>query len=128
MSWKFCDGGLAADELADLVLLGRKTATSSALVSFGPGEEVPSAGTLSVICRDSGEAVLVIRDTRVSVVPFDEVSDAHAFKEGEGSRTLAEWREVHRRAFAPDCERLGLPFDEHGDCVLEEFELVYPRG
>ena len=26
--WKFCDGGPAADELADLVFLGRKTATS----------------------------------------------------------------------------------------------------
>ena len=126
--WKFCDGGPAADELADLVLCGRKTATSSALVSFGPGEEVPSVGCLSVICRDSGEAALVIRDTHVSIVPFDEVGPEHAFREGEGTRSLAEWREVYRRAFAPDYERLGLPFDEHGDCVLEEFELVYPRG
>ena len=126
--WKFCDGGPAADELADLVFLGRKTATSSALVSFGPDEEIPAAGSLSVICRDSGEAALVIRDTHVSIVPFDEVPASHAFKEGEGSRTLEEWREIHRRAFTPDYERLGLPFDEHGDCVLEEFELVFPLG
>ena len=42
--WKFCDGGLAADELADLVLLGRKTATSSALVSLGLARRSPALG------------------------------------------------------------------------------------
>lgn len=28
--WKFCDGGIFADELANLVLAGTKTATASA--------------------------------------------------------------------------------------------------
>ena len=34
-------------------------------------------------------------------------------------------KEVHRRAFAPDYQAAGRCFDEHGDCVLEEFEVVY---
>ena len=61
---------------------------------------------------------------RVSRVPFDRVSPEHACREGEGSRPLAEWRQVHRRAFAPD-RAAGLPFDEKRLCVLEEFELIY---
>ena len=27
--------------------------------------------------------------------------------------------------FAPDYEEAGMPFDEHGDCVLEEFKVVF---
>ena len=44
---------------------------------------------------------------------------------GENDRSLQMWREVHRRAFTPDYEAAGLEFDEKGDCVLEEFEVVY---
>ncbi len=45
---------------------------------------------------------------------------------GEDDRSLNKWREVHRRCFAPDYQAAGLEFDETGDCVLEEFEVVYP--
>ena len=71
------------------------------------------------------EAACIIRDTKVSVVPFNQVSADHAFKEGEDNRSLKKWREVHRRAFTPDYKAVGLDFDEKGDCVLEEFEVVY---
>ena len=69
-----------------------------------------------------GESVMIvidsetgdIHDTKVSVVPFNQVSADHAFKEGGDNRSLTKWCEVHRRAFA-------LDFDEKGDYVLEEF-------
>ena len=72
------------------------------------------------------KAACIIRDTKVSIVPFNQVSAEHAYKEGEDDRSLDKWREVHRRAFAPDYKAGGLDFDENGDCVLEEFEVVYP--
>lgn len=71
------------------------------------------------------EAACIIRNTKVSIVPFNEVSAKHAYKEGENDRTLENWREVHRRLFKPNYEERGLPFDEYGDCVLEEFEVVF---
>lgn len=124
--WKFCSGGVFADELANLVLAGAKTATSGAKLAYEiAGEVLPSAGTYSVILFDNDEAACIIRDTKVSIVPFDEVSAEHADREGEGDHSLEKWREVHRRAFAPDYQAAGLCFDEHGDCVLEEFEVVY---
>ena len=79
-----------------------------------------------MILLDSGEAAGVICDTKVTLVPFDEVSGEHACKEGEGDRSLAYWKKVHREAFTPDFEAAGKPFDEHGLCVLEEFALLYP--
>lgn len=72
-------------------------------------------------------AACIIRDMKVSVVPFDQVSVEHAYKEGEDDRSLEKWREVHRRAFSPDYEAAGLAFDESGDCVLEEFEVVWKQ-
>lgn len=124
--WNFYDGDGLADELAKLVCDGVKTATASAKIAYETeNEALPGVGDYSVILFDNDEAACVIRNTKVSVVPFDQVSAEHAYKEGEDDRSLQTWREVHRRAFTPDYEAAGLEFDEKGDCVLEEFEVVY---
>lgn len=126
-AWAFCGGGPSADELAALVLAGRKTATASALIAYETeGVPLPQSGCYSVVLYADGTAAGIIRDTRVSLVPFNEVSAEHAYLEGEGTRTLEEWREVHKRVFTPDYQTVGKEFDEKGICVLEEFELVYP--
>ena len=105
----------------------QKTATASSAIAYRTeNEPFPEAGCLSVILFDSGEAACVIRDTKISVVPFDKVSAEHAFKEGEGDRSLGYRRAVHEAFFAPDYAAAGLPFDPHGDCVLEAVEIVYP--
>lgn len=128
-TWAFCGGGPDADVLAELMLKGIKTATASALVAYeSEGEAVPEPGCFSVVLYDNGEAAGVIRDTKVSLVPFRSVPAEHAYKEGEGGRTLEEWREIHKRVFTPDYRAAGKAFDEDGICVLEEFELVYPIG
>lgn len=125
--WKFRVGGAIADQLANLVLAGVKTATASTKRSYVMEKDaLPEVGTYSVILFDNEEAACIIRDTKVSVVPFHLVSAEHAYKEGEDDRSLHKWREVHRQAFAPDYETAGLDFDETGACVLEEFEVVYP--
>lgn len=125
-TWKFCGGGVFADELARLVLAGVKTATASTKLAYETaGETLPEVGTYSVILFDNEEAACIIRDTKVSVVPFNRVSVEHAYKEGEDGRSLEKWREVHRRAFTPDYTAVGRSFDENGDCVLEEFTVVY---
>lgn len=91
------------------------------------GQAVTMAASV-VFFFDNEEAACVIRDTKVSVVPFDQVNAEHAYKEGEDDRSLEKRREVHRRAFAPDYQAADLPFDESGEYVLEEFEVVYPKN
>lgn len=125
-TWKFCGGGVLADELANLVIAGIKTATASSRIAYEiDGDPLPEPGTYSVVLFDNEEAACILQDTKVSVVPFNEVSEEHAYKEGENDRSLTNWREVHKRAFSPDYECMGQEFDEKDLCVLEEFQVVY---
>lgn len=125
-AWSF---GAEADELANLVLQGQKTATASAydLYQIG-GEELPQVGTFDVILDGQDQAVCIIEITKVDVVPFKQVSAEHAYKEGEGDRSLTYWRQVHEKLFTEWLVAEELPFTEDTGVVLEEFRLVYPKN
>lgn len=123
-AWAF---GVLADELADLVLKGQKTATASAYELYEVDEvALPQAGTFDVILDSQDRAVCIIEVTKVEVVPFNQVSADHAYKEGEGDRSLAYWRQVHEDFFAEGLAEAGLTFSEETGVVLEEFRKVYP--
>ena len=122
--WAF---GGAPDALAELVLNGIKTATASAYPLYEQEQEpLPKAGDYSVILNTKGEAVCIIRTTKVYVVPFREVSADHAFREGEDDRSLESWRKVPRDFFTREMNDEGLSFDEDMPVVCEEFMRVYP--
>ena len=121
-AWSF---GADADELANLVLKGEKTATASARCLYQhDGSDLPKEGQYSVIL-DSGEnAVCIIRTTKVYTVPFATVSEDHARKEGEGDRSLAYWRKGHEDFFRGELrETVFVPSMDVG---CEEFVRVYP--
>ena len=121
--WAF---GSDADKLADLVCKGIKTATSSAYALYEiEGESLPGVGEYSVILDSKGDAKCVIKTTKVYVAPFDMISETHAYKEGEGDKSLDYWREVHRDFFTSSLAEAGLAFTEQMDVVCEEFEVVY---
>ncbi len=122
-AWAF---GEEADKLAALVKAGIKTATCSAYDLYeAEGEDLPLPGDTSVILDSSDEAVCIVRTTRVYVVPFDRVSAEHAFKEGEGDRSLEYWREVHESFLKEELFTIGRTFDGSTRVVCEEFEVVY---
>lgn len=122
-AWAF---GEDADELAELVVCGKKTATASAYPLYEREREpLPRAGEYSVILDSREQAVCVIRTDRVYVTPFREVSEEHARREGEGDGSLAYWRQVHERFFRQEMKEAGLSFDEDMPVVCEEFSCVY---
>ena len=115
-----------ADVLAQLVMSGKKTATSSAYPIYElEGEEIPKTGEYSVILNSKNEAVCIIRTTEVYVIPFNQVSEKHAYLEGEGDRSLDYWINVHRNFFTEELKGTGLEFTEEMMVVCEEFEVVY---
>lgn len=127
-AWAFCGGDEIGDELADLVLAGRKFGTASAYdeyVQAGEEDQLPKVGDLSIILRDNGEAVCVIRNYEVSIRPFGDVDPFHAYAEGEGDRSLSYWREVHKEAFEPDLTAAGIGFTEDSLVVCEKFCVEY---
>jgi uncharacterized protein YhfF len=126
VAWAF---GGAPDKLAGLVVSGVKTATCSSLALMRhEGEPIPRPGDYSVILDSAGEAVCVIRTTRAYVETFERVTGEHAFREGEGDRSLACWRQIHMEYFSEELGAVGLPFDERSELVCEEFELAYVRA
>ena len=52
----------------------------------------------------------------------------HAFKEGEGDRSLSYWQSVHERFFRNEMEEYGLEFSEEMKIVCEEFKVVWPEN
>ena len=122
-AWAFGD---EADELAALVVSGRKTATASAFPLYEVEQEsLPQEGEYSVILDSRDQAVCVIRTERVYLAPFREVGPEQARREGEGDLSLAYWREVHERFFRQEMAAAGLGFDENMPVVCEEFSCVY---
>ncbi|MDE3283806.1 ASCH domain-containing protein [Lacticaseibacillus parahuelsenbergensis] len=119
--------GAEADKLAALVLVGKKTATASARDLYAVDEPLPQAGAYDVILNASNEPVCVTYTDAVEVQPFLAVTADHTFREGEGDRSLAYWRQVHEAFFKAEYAEEGKQFDPaKARIVLESFHVVYP--
>ena len=122
-AWAF---GGAPDKLAKLVMQGVKTATCSALALYEyENEEIPKVGDYSVILDSDGQAVCIIRTTKVYIETFDQVSERHAYLEGEGDRSLEYWRQVHEEFFTEELKTIQQNFDAKMELVCEVFEVVF---
>ena len=122
-AWPF---GEAPDKLAALVMQGTKTATCSSYDWYeAHNEPIPRVGDYSVILDSNDEAVCIIKTIKVDIVEFNKVSAEHAYKEGEGDRSLAYWREVHSEFLTNELASIHRTFDENARVVCEEFEVVY---
>ncbi|MBQ7714473.1 MAG: ASCH domain-containing protein [Clostridia bacterium] len=122
-AWSF---GGDPDGSAELTEKGIKTATCSALCFYeSENEPLPQVGEYSVILDSKDNAVCIIKITKVYVTSFDRVTEEHAFKEGEGDRSLAYWKRVHKEFFSEELRSVGRCFDTKMSIVCEEFERVY---
>jgi uncharacterized protein YhfF len=114
-SFTFGDSHELADELLELVLIGRKTATCWAASEGGKGVEV---GKRWIVKDGQGRPSAILETVELMRRRFEEVDAAFAYNEGESDRTLVDWRAAHmayftrRGEFAPDmelyCERFRL--------------------
>jgi len=113
------------ENLAQLVNDGTKTATTSSYDLYEPTEYMPKVGDYNIIL-DGNEKPLCITKTLVTeVIPFNQVSAEHAYHEGEGSRTLDYWRDVHQDFFTQEYREMGKTFTPDIPCLCEVFKKVY---
>ena len=122
----FGDSEALADELAALVLQGRKRATASLVWRFETqAQPLPRPGDLCIVKSWAGQPLCVIETTRVDVLPFDQVRAEFASEEGEDDGGLASWRRNHEAFFGRECARLGRAPGPDMPVVCERFRVVY---
>lgn len=119
--WHLGDNKEEADKLFKLVSKGKKTATSYLLVE---DSQVSKVGEYSVLTNWDKTKKIVVMTTKISIVEFRNVTEEHAFKEGEGDRTLQSWITIHKEFFSSILEKSGKKFTEDMKIVCEEFEVV----
>ncbi|AYV19933.1 ASCH domain-containing protein [Vibrio mediterranei] len=124
----FCGDEYNANQCAKLINEGIKTASCSLKAGYEIEQEpLPQVGRLSVVLDWDQNPICIIKLTSVEVCPFNQVSEAFAYAEGEGDRTYQWWKQAHLRFFEWYANELNITFSEYDDLVLERFEKVFPR-
>jgi len=118
-SWSFGDKAELADELAELVIKGIKTASCCSFDSYSKETTPPVVGSYSIILNSAGEPACVIRTVAMRLVRYCDVTASQARLEGEGDLSLDHWRAGHQQFF----QRAGT-FSEDMELVFEEFQLI----
>ena len=114
-SFSFGDSPELADELLELVLVGKKTATRWAA---SEGDKGVAVGKRWIVKDGQGRARAILETVELKRRRFGDADAAFAHDEGEGDRSLDDWRRMHtayftrRGEYSPDmelyCERFTL--------------------
>jgi len=122
----FGDNPALADELGALVLSGFKTGTCSALWEWeAEVKPIPVPGLICIMLDGREEPLCIIETIDVVIRRFDEVDEAFARSEGEGDRSLDDWRRGHRAFFSRTLPLISRSFSESMPLVCETFKVIH---
>ena len=127
---EFAFPGPLRDQLVAAIMAGDKTTTTALAAGYEhENEPLPRPGLRQVVVDSAGDPVTVIETTAVRVMRLGEVDLAHALGEGEGYRSVADWRAGHEQFWhsAEVRSELGDPeFTVSDDTlvVAQTFRLV----
>ncbi|MBM7839507.1 uncharacterized protein YhfF [Alkalihalobacillus xiaoxiensis] len=126
-AWAFGDGTKQlADELAQLVISGKKTGTTSAYLAYEQeNEPLPQIGAYSIILDGDEIPCAIIQSTEIEIIPYHSITEAHAQAEGHGDQTLASWQQAHEPFLRSQAEMYGRSFHPEMLVVFEHFKTVY---
>lgn len=124
----FAFGG-NTDELAELVLSGEKTGTSSLYDCYTHDkEEIPKKGLFSIVLNSKNEPICIIRINDVQIIKFESVSEEHAKMEIKGKKSLEKWKLFHSKFFNSEAKNIGKIFTEKSLIVFEIFTVIYTKN
>jgi uncharacterized protein YhfF len=127
---RFAFPGPERDRLVAAVLRGEKTATSSLLAEWLlDDQELPVAGERREVLDSEDNPVAVIETTAVDVIRLGDVDLNLAREEGEGFRSVAEWRDAHEGFWADEViprlpRSMAGSLSDDAKVVVVRFRLV----
>lgn len=120
---KFGSSPVEMDYLADKVVTGEKTATSSLLDLYLIGKKKQSKiGTLFSILNAADEEVATIRIERIQLVKFGDITEQFAREEGDGS--LDNWKAIHTPYYSKLLSTIGKELNAETLLVCEWFKIT----
>ena len=84
-------------------------------------EPLPSSGRRTVLLNSDNEPVAVLRYVSVNVTRLGVITLQHVLNEGEGYKSLTEWREAHESFWTSENMRQAL---EDLDSTIDDQTLV----
>lgn len=122
-AFQFC---VEADWLADLVIEGKKTATTSGYIFYELAKEpLPKEGAYSIVLNGMEKPVAIIQIQSVEVMPMNEVNEEFALAEGEGDYNY--WWDAHEKFFRESLKKYNKKFTPDMLVVCERFKKAYPK-
>lgn len=117
-----------ANTLLDLVLKGQKKATASSLSYYQiMNDRIPREGHYSIITDWDGTPHCVIKTTKITILPFKNITYEICKREGE-DETLSSWQIGHEKFFRAEGKELGYEFSEDMQVLFEDFEVVFTKN
>jgi len=124
-AFHFCLTEELANELLELVLIGKKRATASSYEAYRlEGCEPPKIGDLSIVTDWNGTPRCVIETTATMILPFNEMTFDICQREGE-DECLETWKDGHARFFSEEGNEVGYKFTEDMMVLFEDFQVIY---
>jgi len=121
-AWQF---GSDPDGLSQLVIKGKKTATTSCYILYElENEPIPAVGQYSIILNSKDQPTAIIKTVAVQVIPMSDVPEEHVIAEGEGDLSVDYWWNEHKKIFTKELAEFDMVFSDDMLVVCERFELV----
>lgn len=123
---QFGDSPDLAQELLDLILEGKKSATCGTVWEYeAEGVPIPQPGDFWLTGDRNNKPTCLLRVESVKIVPFDQVTHDFSFLEGEDDRSHESWRTQHERYFRRVLPKIGKEFSPSMDLVTVVFSLAF---
>lgn len=108
--WNF---GINNDYLVDLVIKGKKTATTC-LYNFN---DIPKINEKSALVYSNNEIACITITKKVIITEFKNINEEMSILEGEGNHNL--WKESHIKFF----KKINPNFNENTEVIFEIFDI-----
>lgn len=127
---EFATPGPLRDRLVQLIRPGVKTGISSLLNDYeAEGQPLPRLGECQALIDSTGGVIATLEITEVATMRLAEVTWEHVLAEGEGHRSVVQWRKAHEEFWtaappAACAEVQERDLDDDTLVVLERFRLL----
>jgi uncharacterized protein YhfF len=103
-----------------------KQATAPSLWSFKiNNEKLPKKGDLNIITNWNKVPQAIILTTKIELIKFSEITAKFAQIEGEGDKSLAYWKKVHKAYYKREMQGYKERFSEDMIIVCQYFNTIY---